>query len=470
VVDVYNQIGVDAAAVGNHEFDFGMPVLKQRMADAKFPFLTANVFLKGTKTRPDWAKPTAIIQKGDLKIGVIGLSTKETPLTTNPVNIAEYDFVPGGPVAAELADELRAQGCNIVLITAHMGPKGDNEIGTVAVAVKGKVDAIVSGHHHESIDRPLVIANIPIVQMGSRLIAFSTIELTIGPNGRVTQYSVNDGNFPTQGAPQQLLHTADGLPAQYRGRTIEPDGAVAGILRDYDVQVKKLRETVIAHSNVTLTKGGHDELLANLCADALRSGAGGSIKADFAFQNGGGIRVSEIPMGDITFGQIFDLYPFDNQQVVVSLPANQVRDALEVVLRAGKGPLRVSGLKYTVDWTKYGAGKGAPTPPGSIVTEVTDLNTNKPLCVTKSCTATECVSECATGTFTLSVTDFLANGGDGLTMLKDGQRQIGNVLARDIIVAFVKEHSPLTAQALGAVSAGGPQRIQTTGSAKGPAE
>src|SRR5206468_10035960 len=106
-----------------------------------------------------------------------------------------------------------------------------------------------------------------------------------------------------------------------RGQKIEADGRVAGILRDYDVQVKKLRDTKIGETAVELKKGGKDDLLANLCADALRSGAGGGLKAQFAFQNSGGLRISEIPAGPITFGQIFDLVPFDNQQVIVSLPA-----------------------------------------------------------------------------------------------------------------------------------------------------
>jgi 5'-nucleotidase len=468
VVDVYNQIGITAAAVGNHEFDFGMPVLKDRMAQAKFPILTANVFLKGTDTRPDWAKPYVIVEAAGAKVGIIGLSTVETPLTTNPANINEFEFRDSGPIASKLADELRRQGCTVVLITCHIGPLGDHEVQRLAAAVEGKVDGIVSGHHHKAIGPPpLIEHNIPIVQSGAKLTNFSLIELTLDAKGHTVSYAVNDGTKPSPGGPQPLLHTLDGLPMQWRGSTIVPDGAVAGILRDYDVQVKKLRDSVIGSLEVAMTKGGKDDLLANLCADSLRSGSGGGLKADFSFQNSGGIRVSEIPAGPVTFGQIFDLYPFDNQQVVVQLPANQVRNALEAVLRAGKGPLRVSGMRYKVDWEKYGAGQNFKNaPPGAIVTEVTNLNTGKPLCVTKSCTATECTSECATGTFTLSVTDFLANGGDGLTMLKDAPRQIGPVLSRDMIVAYVKENSPLTAAKLGSTAAGQPLRVITVGNTK----
>ena len=468
VVDVYNQIGITAAAVGNHEFDFGMPVLKDRMAQAKFPILTANVFLKGTDTRPDWARPYLIVEAAGAKVGIIGLSTVETPLTTNSANISDLEFRDAGPIAAKLADELRAQGCTVVLITCHIGPLGDHEVQRLAAAVEGKVDGIVSGHHHKAIGPPpLIEHHIPIVQSGAKLTNFSLIELTLNDKGRVTEFAVNDGTRPSAGGPQPILHTLDGLPMQWRGSPIVPDAAVSGILRDYDVQVKKLRDEVIGALEVPMTKGGKDDLLANLCSDSLRSGAGGGLKADFSFQNSGGIRVSEIPAGRVTFGQIFDLYPFDNQQVVIQLPANQVRNALEAVLRAGKGPLRVSGMRYKVDWEKFGAGQNVKNaPPGAIVTEITNLNTGKPLCVTKACTATECTSECAAGTFTLSVTDFLANGGDGLTMLKDAPRQIGPVLSRDMIVAYVKENTPLTAVKLGSTEAGQPLRVITVGSSK----
>ena len=468
VTDVYNAIGVTASAVGNHEFDFGIPVLKERMAQAHYPILAANIFKHGTQERPDWAKPSALIQQGGIKIGIIGLATDETAMVTNPVNVEGLDFLPGGPIAAQQADELRAAGATVVLITAHAGPYPPaNEIQHIAEAVKGKVDAIVSGHHHTAIGPPpLIVANIPIVQSGSKLQNFSTIELTLDAQNRVRAYAVNDGATPAQGGPQAILHTYNNLPAQWRGHDIQPDQKVAAVLADYDAQVKKLRETPIGATAVELRKGGKDDLLANLTADALRSGAGGGLKAQYAFQNSGGLRISEIPAGPITFGQIFDLVPFDNQQVVVSLEAQQLRNALEAVLHAGKGPLRVSGLRYTIDWEKFDAKDVKNAPWGAIVIRVVDEPSGKVLCETKSCSATECESSCAAGTYTVAVTDFLANGGDGLNMLKGAPKQTGSVLARDIIVAYVKDHQPLTAQLLGSISTGKEPRWTQVGSAR----
>jgi 5'-nucleotidase len=469
VTDVYNAVGLTAAALGNHEFDFGTAVLRERIAQARYPLLAANVFVKGTRKRPEWLRASTLVDAGGVKVGIVGLATRETPLTTNPLAVADLEFVEGGPAAAEEADALRARGATVVAITAHAGPfPPDNEIQQVAEAVKGKVDAIVSGHHHVAIGPPpLVVAGIPIVQSGSRLQSFSVIELTLDEQNRVRSFKVNEGSLPRSGGPQAILHTYQGRPATFRGRRIEPDPRVAAIVREYDVQVRQRRQMPIGDSLVDLRKGDRDDLLGNLAADALRSGAGGSLKAQFALQNAGGLRVTEIPAGPITYGQIFDLYPFDNQQVVVTLAAAEVRNALEAVLRVGKAPMRVSGLRYVIDWDKFGAARHPKNAPaGAIVVRMIDADAGQVLCETTSCMKSACESSCAPGPYSVSVTDFLANGGDGLTIPKAAPRLIGSVPARDIIVAYVKEHRPLTAELLGAASAGKEPRWTQTGSAR----
>jgi 5'-nucleotidase len=474
VVESYDALDVTAAAVGNHEFDFGIPVLEERIREAHYSILVANVFDKGTRTRPGWAHPTLLVDAGGVKVGIIGLSTVETPRVTNPVFVEGLEFAPGGPIAAQLAGELRAQGATVVLVTAHAGPLGahpprpdspsDQEAQKIAEACRGKVDAIVSGHHHTSVGPPpLVVAGIPIVQSGSKLTQFSVIDLDLDAEGRVTGKHVNEGTLPREGGPQLLLHSTKEGPATWRGRPVAPDAAVAQLVRRYDVQVAQVRDSKLGATEVALHKGGSDDLLANLAADALRSGAGGGLKARFAFQNSGGLRITEIPEGSITFGQIFDLTPFDNQLVVVTLKASEIRDAIESILRAGKGPLRVSGLRYTIDWTHHDPRRSlSAEPAGSIVTEVVDAEHGQRLCKTESCTKALCNSVCAEGDYTVALSDFLANGGDGMAMLKDKPRQLAPVLARDVLIAFVKEHVPITAQLLGA----GTQRITQHGQGK----
>src|SRR5947207_3377716 len=205
----------------------------------------------------------------------------------------------------------------------------------------------------------------------------------------------------------------------------------------------------VGETRVDLRKGDSDDLVGKLTADALRSGAGGALKAQLALQNAGGLRITEIRAGPVRYGQLFDLYPFDNEQVVVSLPASQLRNALEAVLHHGKGPMRVSALRYVIDWDKFGAGGNAKPPDGAIVVRMVD-EAGKVLCETRSCKGDACDASCAPGTYTVAVTDFLSNGGDGLTMLEGAPKRYGGTAVRDILVTSVKAHQVPAADGRGA--------------------
>ncbi len=136
VVRGYNALGYAAAAVGNHEFDFGpvgpdavahgpdsnpLGALERNAAIAKFPFISANMIEKATGRIPRWAKPYTIVRAGRAKIGIIGLSTPDTPNVTMAANVASLEFT--DPVAATVnaAQQLRRQGVDAIVVVAHMG-------------------------------------------------------------------------------------------------------------------------------------------------------------------------------------------------------------------------------------------------------------------------------------------------------------------------------------------------------------
>ncbi|HVO29592.1 MAG TPA: bifunctional metallophosphatase/5'-nucleotidase, partial [bacterium] len=136
VVMLDDAIGYDATAVGNHEFDYGPagPValaaptdpgetrygaLLARREEAKFPFLSANA-ISVSAGAPSFAATTMIERKG-LKIGIVGLSTEDTPNTTQPANIVGLSFRPPAPALVAAAKDLRARGADLVLVTAHIG-------------------------------------------------------------------------------------------------------------------------------------------------------------------------------------------------------------------------------------------------------------------------------------------------------------------------------------------------------------
>src|SRR5260370_2756060 len=90
-----NRLGIDAAAIGNHEFDWSVDTLRARIGEAKYPFLSANITSAGGTARPDWATPWKLITKSGVKIAVIGLTTTETPTSTATPNIQGLAFRDG---------------------------------------------------------------------------------------------------------------------------------------------------------------------------------------------------------------------------------------------------------------------------------------------------------------------------------------------------------------------------------------
>src|SRR5262249_23040641 len=127
-------------AIGNHEFDYG-PVgpavtahapgddvfgaLKARMAQAKFPMLSANIYEHDSKLRPDWlpGDGTLVIERKGIKIGIVGLNTPQTPQTTMPINVASLRFAPLAPEALTAAKRLREKGADVVIAVMHAGGK-----------------------------------------------------------------------------------------------------------------------------------------------------------------------------------------------------------------------------------------------------------------------------------------------------------------------------------------------------------
>src|SRR5690349_19664313 len=176
-----NALGIDAAAIGNHEFDWSVDTLRARMADAHYRFLAANITDTTGLARPDWAVPFTVIERGGTRIAVIGLALPETPETTTPKNVRGLAF--RDPVAAvkRILPQARA-AADYVIVVAHIGAFCDADSSAATVPAgptachgeiidlargldSGSVDLIVSGHTHSLVNT--VVHGIPIVQARS---------------------------------------------------------------------------------------------------------------------------------------------------------------------------------------------------------------------------------------------------------------------------------------------------------------
>lgn len=166
-IEFMNAVGYDAMAAGNHEFDYGQDVLLKRVSEAKFPILATNIEVNATKKT--LLKPYTIVQKGNVKVGIIGITTPETKTSTNPKNVAGLTIWAGKPLYAKTQKEidyLRSAGCDVVMAVAHLGSSDGSKgirSNDLAANVKG-LDIIVDGHDHQV--KNLLINNTLIAETG----------------------------------------------------------------------------------------------------------------------------------------------------------------------------------------------------------------------------------------------------------------------------------------------------------------
>src|SRR6266702_1894921 len=174
-----NAFGIDAAAIGNHEFDWTVDTLRARMAEAHYRFLAANITDSAGTARPDWAEPFTVIERGEVRVAVIGLALPATPETTSPRNVRGLAFGDGARAVRRVLPQARA-AADYVMVLAHVGAfcDGDSAAAPLGPAAchgeiidlarnldSGSVDLIVSGHTHSLVNT--VVNGIPIVQARS---------------------------------------------------------------------------------------------------------------------------------------------------------------------------------------------------------------------------------------------------------------------------------------------------------------
>ncbi|UCD98482.1 MAG: S8 family serine peptidase [Chloroflexota bacterium] len=427
-IDVFNNMGVAAMTLGNHEFDWGQEVLAEREAQAEFPFLAANLFynnnvvpgnLKGE--RPSYAQPFVVTEVDGVKVGIIGVANPETPTITNPVHVADLDFT--DPVAAveENIPLVEAEGANMVIVLAHLGgfwPDFAEGIGDLACGLDPEhVDLIISGHTHSRIDD--VICGIPVTQAYSSGTAFSRVDFEVlKASGEVLNYVMNY-------SPVSTYNTYNGAPAQYKRwdtgvwQTVVPDPVITGLVSGYEADIDAIKNEVIGSTSTGVTRDyRYESEMGDWVTDIMRAHMPGT---DFAFTNSGGLR-ADIDVGEITFGEIFEVMPFDNTNVIVDLTGDEVRQVLEEGISGAHGVIQVSGLSFAFDYD---------APVGSrIIGDVINLSTSSPL-------------EAST-IYKVAVNDFMASGGDEYFTLAAAPQVNTYALIRDLLVDWVKANSPFT--------------------------
>ncbi len=353
VIDVENAWGLNATAIGNHEFDYGIPRLVQHIEHANFPFMAINIVDAATNQRPSWDSPSQIYTIGNAKVGVIGVGLESTPELVSKGATEGLKFLPAiETIKAELA-RLSKQGVRAQIVLIHEGTAdGSNAIdGSPAVPWDGPVitiangiqdttvDAIFAGHTHR-------IAN---TMVGHILVAEG---LNAGASYSVAQFFVTGGDVQWAGAATRVAKTIGVAP--------RPD--VQAIVDAANAETAVLRNQVIGTQQFDILRAPSrlkESAMGNMVADAMRLKYPG---VDAAYTNSGGLRADllysppsagEQP-GEITWGEMFAVLPFGNRTVIFTLTGDQLQQAFlngvspvcNPAVATGRFP-QISGLKMT---------------------------------------------------------------------------------------------------------------------------
>jgi 2',3'-cyclic-nucleotide 2'-phosphodiesterase (5'-nucleotidase family) len=394
MIDIFNALGVDAAVLGNHEFDFGPKVLSKRLAESNFAWLASNVL--GANGKPFGGASSAILREmGGLKIGFFGLLTPETAQLSSPG--AQVRFTAVEAAAKEAVATLESLGAELIIAVTHLGIAEDRAL---ARNVAG-IDVILGGHDHDPI--AFYEGGKLILKAGHDAHYLAVADL------RITREE-KQGKSRVSILPQFRFISTAGVPA-HPGVGKRVAGYEAEFAEALSVPVGKTEVMLDTRRAVVRTRESN---FGNLVADAMRDTMG----VDVGLTNGGGIRGDRTyPEGiTLTRKDILTELPFGNVTVMMELLGADLRAALEngisrVEDAAGRFP-QVSGMAFKFDPLR---------PSGSRILEVQVGGV--PLDNARI--------------YTVATNDYLANGGDGYAALRKGRLLIdasaGTLMASQVM-------------------------------------
>ncbi len=391
VIEVMNAARYDAAACGNHEFDWSIDTLSARIRQASFPVLACNIFEKDSGKRPAWITPYTLVRRGRVTVGIVGAATPDTPLVTVPKNVASLRFDDPTALINAYADTCRARGADVVVALMHIGGEAIREgrapRGPIyEMAPQLRVDALFGGHTHQFITT--TVAGKPVMVAGSHGRAVAEVDLVVNRVARSVRVT------------GQTLHRtyADSV-------SVGPADQIAAIVDRYNATVGPLMARVLGRAGGAFARD--TPAMGNFVADVMKAAAG----TQFAFTNSGGLR-ADLDSGAVALGEIHEIMPFDNALVTCTLTGAQVKRVIE------EQPTRIffSGLRATYDTSR---------PEGDRATQVM-LDTGAPLD--------------STAHYTVVTNDFMWQGGDGFTTFAQGADTVQTgKLIRDAMVEFVEK-------------------------------
>lgn len=420
-LDYFNALGVDASALGNHEFDEGYADITDRLEpEADFDHLAANLFEAGSDERA--AEPFQTYEVGGLTVAVVGGVTDETPELVVAEGVADVEFRDPIDSVNEVIDGELEDEADVIIAAFHEGSPEDVEMGEtpedswserIREELDPSVDAVLEGHTHN--EYGYLTDDFAVIQTGANGMNLGQITLTVDPeSGEVTaeepellpsgEFDVEDcaGSERYQAAEEVILEAEEHA---------EEVGSEVLTLQDGDLTTAWSADQAEYEDGVWSTEGsGHGDerseqsVLGSFTADFLQDTDHWpeEIAPDLALINAGGIRddIREDGEPEVSLRDAADVMPFNNRLAVVELTGEQIGELLEQQWgEEGYHQLGLSSnLRYTFD-SEAEDGEGIT----SIMVEGEPVEDDQ--------------------TYRVGVQEFLADGGDGFTVLAEAQQR-----------------------------------------------
>lgn len=389
MIEILNTMNCKAMAVGNHEFDYGFDQSMQAFENADFPILSANIYKDGKRV----FEPYTILEVGDIKFGVIGLSTEETLTRTKPEYVKDLTVTDSSDELKELLPEVKEQS-DFIVVLGHEHTERLRELAQEF----SDIDLIIAGHDHEVFKK--------LEKVGNAYLTSSGI------------FSHYAGMVDLVFKDKELVH-AEGKMLKTKS-TNNADKTIAAIVSKYHDQIASKLSVKIGETKTDLGTAADsyykETNFGNAVTDAMRE----YMETDVALQNGGGIR-NEIPAGDLTLYDINEAFPFVNYVISVEMTGSEIKEALEVGLEKypsgwNGGFPQVSGMTYTFD---------AKKPSGERLVSVfvgnEEIQDDK--------------------VYTVATNDYLYQGGDGYDVIKNSKLIYNSgMLIKDVFTEYVEKH------------------------------
>ena len=452
MVKVMNEVGYDAMAVGNHEFDFSLETALDYKDELNFPILSNNTFKDGELV----FEPSTVVEKSGEKYAIIGVTTPETATKTHPNNVQGVTFSDPITETKKAINEINNSGevMTAYVVTGHLGIdettphewRGDTLAEALSKEFPDLNITVLDGHSHTAVDGGKKFGNVIYTQTGNYL-------------NNVGLVAVDLADFTKK--------TASLTPAQSLA-DLEENPAVKALVDQARANFEAWGSEVVIENNPYQFNGERDNVrtretnLGNLIGDAMFAYGqhGFNNQTDFAVTNGGGIRANIEP-GKVTLGDVIAVMPFGNSISQINVTGAEVKEMFELSLRsmaqkdengtillddsnqpklgANGGFLHVSStIRVHYDSTKKGSLLPADEGNGTDKTlvgervlqiEVQDRTTGKFALIDEK------------ATYHMATNDFLAAGGDGYDML-GGEREEGPSLDT-VLIDHLKQGTTL---------------------------